>query len=111
MKEVRDFCGKLILESAKAVCSCTILCLNSKTVTALGEIYGTGFLDRGSTPLISTKCYAVELSAFLLQRRLLHLNIDKNQYVRYNELKIQMQVPFREEGENYDTANYRNRKH
>ena len=109
MKEVRDFCGKLILESAKVVCSCTILCLNSKTVTALGEIYGTGFLDRGSTPLISTKSHSG--SAFLLQRRLLHLNIDKNQYVRYNELTIQMQVPFREEGENYDTANYRNRKH
>ena len=58
MKEVRDFCGKLILESAKVVCSCTILCLNSKTVTALGEIYGTGFLDRGSTPLISTKSHS-----------------------------------------------------
>ena len=61
MKEVRDFCGKLILESAKVVCSCTILCLNSKTVTALGEIYGTGFLDRGSTPLISTNCTNLKL--------------------------------------------------
>lgn len=60
MKEVRDFCGKLILESAKVVCSCTILCLNSKTVTALGEIYGTGFLDRGSTPLISTIAHRYE---------------------------------------------------
>ena len=31
--------------------------LKIKTGTALGEVYGAGLLDRGSTPLVSTNRY------------------------------------------------------